>query len=317
MVQSLGGKVGESAAAAADAQAQQAFLHWAQVEKGLAANSLAAYRRDLAAFSRWRQGRKLALAACTRDQVRQFLLDQRHQGWGARSCARCLVAIRGLYGFLVREGQLEQDPSAGVSAPGWGRPIPKVLGQGEVEGLLAASKTQPASGERDRLLRMRDQAAWHLLYGCGLRISELCGLRCQDVEAEAGLLRCQGKGGKQRWVPINRRALAALRGYGEKARPALIAAHPGCPWLFPNPGGGAISRQALWARLHRQGVGAGQAAYPHLLRHSFATHLLEGGADLRSVQALLGHADIQTTQIYTHVLTGRLREVYRAHHPRA
>jgi integrase/recombinase XerD len=309
--------VGESVAAAADAHAQQAFLNWAQVEKGLAANSLAAYRRDLEAFSRWRQRHRLGLAACQRDQIRQFLLDLRRQGRGARSTARCLVAVRGLYAFLAREGRLTHDPSAGVSAPAWGRPIPRVLAREDVEELLDAAGPQAATGARDRKLRLRDQAAWHLLYGCGLRISELCGLRCQDVEAEAGLLRCQGKGGKQRWVPLNRRAQAALRTYCEEARPALMAAHPNCPWLFPSRGGRAISRQALWARLHRVGAGANRAVYPHLLRHSFATHLLEGGADLRSVQALLGHADIQTTQIYTHVLTGRLQEVYRAHHPRA
>jgi integrase/recombinase XerD len=309
--------VGESVAAAADAHAQQAFLHWAQVEKGLAANSLAAYRRDLEAFSRWRRQRGLGLAECRRDQIRQFLLDQRRQGRGARSAARCLAAVRGLYAFLVREGRQTHDPSAGVRAPAWGRRIPVVLGQEEVEALLQAAGPEAASGARDRGLRVRDQAAWHLLYGCGLRISELCGLRCQDLEAEAGLLRCQGKGGKQRWVPLNRRAQAALRKYCAEVRPALVAAHPGCGWLFPGRDGQPISRQGLWARLHRQGGAAGRPVYPHLLRHSFATHLLEGGADLRSVQALLGHADIQTTQIYTHVLTGRLQEVYRAHHPRA
>lgn len=301
--------MGDSARTAAETRAGQAFLHWARVEKGLAVNSLAAYERDLEAFSRWRGLHHVGLGECTRDHIRQFLLERRRQGVGARSAARCLVAVRSLFGFLVREGELAHDPTAGVRAPAWGRPIPAVLAPEQVTRLLEAAGPEEARGERDRALRQRDLAALHLLYGCGLRASELCGLRRQDLDLEAGTLRCQGKGGKQRLVPINRRALAAVRAYLERTPVSL--------WLFPNHRGAPITRQALWARLRRHSRSAGQPAYPHQLRHSFATHLLEGGADLRSVQALLGHADIQTTQIYTHVVTGRLREVYRAHHPRA
>jgi integrase/recombinase XerD len=309
--------VGESPGAACDDPALQACLHWARVEKGLAANSLAAYQRDWESFSRWRGRHQVALGGCTRDHIRQFLLDLRREGRGARSAARCLVAVRQLFTYLVREGELTQDPTAGLRAPAWGTPIPEVLAIGEMEALLAAAAVGKATGARDRALRGRDLAALHLLYGCGLRISELCGLRCQDLDLEAGTLRCQGKGGKQRWVPIHRRAVAAVREYLQQHRSTLIGARPGSRALFPGRGGEPITRQALWARLRRHGRTAGQAVYPHRLRHSFATHLLEGGADLRSVQALLGHADIQTTQIYTHVVSGRLREVYRAHHPRA
>ncbi|MGH9488068.1 MAG: tyrosine recombinase [Terriglobales bacterium] len=287
------------------------FLDWARVEKGLAVNSLASYGRDLGHFSAWCRQHQLEPARCSRGDLQAYLLALHRLGLGARSSARRLVAIRNLFGYLVREGRLAGDPSEDLRGPAWGRPIPEVLGREQMQALLTAADPSQARTAQERALRLRDCACLHLLYGCGLRASELVRLRRGDVDQSAGILRCQGKGDKQRLVPVNRRALAALAAYG--AAPARTAGE----WLFPGRRGGALTRQALWQRLRCWGVAAGLHVYPHRLRHSFATHLLEGGADLRSLQALLGHADIQTTQIYTHVATARLQEIYRAHHPRA
>ncbi|HUX67091.1 MAG TPA: site-specific tyrosine recombinase [Terriglobales bacterium] len=289
----------------------QAFLHCAAVEKGLAPNSLAAYGRDLGQFAAWCRKRQLGLGDCDRGQIQEYLLWLYDRGLSARSVARQLVAVRNLFRYLVLERRLGVDPTAEVRAPAWGRPIPQHLSPGEVQRVLAAAQPGQGRSPAGRALRRRDQALLQLLYACGLRVSELITLRCNDVDLAAGIVRCTGKGDKQRLVPLHRVAQAALRHY--------LAAAPPSPYLFPSRRGGPMTRQAVWKRLRQYGLasGLGRGLYPHLLRHSFATHLLEGGADLRSLQAMLGHADIQTTQIYTHVVTGRLQEVYRAHHPRA
>ncbi|MGH9485090.1 MAG: tyrosine recombinase [Terriglobales bacterium] len=292
------------------------FLNWARVEKGLAVNSLAAYRRDLGQFTTWCESRRLAPASCRLGDLQAYLLDLHRRGLGARSAARKLVASRNLFAYLVREGRLEHDPSENVHAPRWGRPIPEVMGLEQIERLLAAAEPAATAQARQRAAHRRDQACLHVLYGCGLRVSELTGLQLSDLDLQQGILRCQGKGNKQRLVPLNRRGVAALRHYLAEARPQLLRQRASV-WVFPGPSGKALTRQALWRRLHALSRAAGLHAYPHLLRHSFATQMLEGGADLRSLQALLGHADIQTTQIYTHVANRRLQEVYRAHHPRA
>jgi len=289
----------------------QGFLHCAAVEKGLACNSLAAYRRDLEQFAAWCQSRHGACRDCTRGDIQEYLLGLYARGLGARSVARHLVAVRNLFRYLVLERGLAVDPTAEVRAPAWGRPIPRHLSPEEVQRVLQAAPPGEGRTPAERALRRRDQALLQLLYACGLRVSELIGLRRNDLDLAAGIVRCTGKGDKQRLVPLHRPAQAALRQY--------LAAAPASPYLFPSRRGGAMSRQAVWKRLRLLGLasGLGRGLYPHLLRHSFATHLLEGGADLRSLQAMLGHADIQTTEIYTHVVTGRLQEVYRAHHPRA
>ncbi len=289
------------------------FLDWARVEKGLAGNSLAAYRRDLLRFCAWCARRGVVPESCKRSDLQEFLLDQRRCGLGARSVARALVAVRQWFRFLALANEAQPDPTLDLRAPRWGRPVPQVLAPAAIERILAAAQEDEATGARSRALRRRDLAMLHVLYGGGLRVSELVRLRAAHLDLETGTLLCHGKGDKQRWVPLNRRALAALRRY--------LAGAPVAPsgLLFPGRRGRALGRQAVWSRLRRYGRAAGLEldVYPHLLRHSFATHLLEGGADLRSLQALLGHADIQTTQIYTHVAAGRLQQVYRAHHPRA
>lgn len=296
--------------------AMAGFLGWARVEKGLALNSLTAYTRDLAQFADWAGKQGLAPAACRSSDLQAYLLDLHRRGVSARSAARQLVAIRNLFGYLVRENRLEHDPGENVRAPRWGQPIPEVLGLEQVERLLAAAEPPTTANERQRAVLARDCACLQVLYGCGLRVSEVVGLKLSDIDLQQGFLRCQGKGNKQRLVPLNRRAIAALRQYLSEARPRLLGKRNGI-WLFPGAAGRPLTRQALWQRLVHLSRRAGLHAYPHLLRHSFATQMLEGGADLRSLQALLGHADIQTTQIYTHVASGRLQEVYRAHHPRA
>ncbi len=300
-----------------------AFLHYARIEKGLSSNTIAAYRRDLGVFAAWCGRAGLALDGCARAEIQQFLLEQQERGLSGRSQARLLVSVRNFYRHLVLTGQRGQDPTVDLKGPQWTRVLPEVLSEGEVRRVLEGDAGEPAtmpSSPRQRALACRDEAALQLLYGSGLRVSELARLRVNDVDLEAGVVRCSGKGDKQRLVPLNRVAQHRLRRYLDQFWRTAHGPRGGTQGLlFPNGRGGALSRQALWQRVRRQGQRAGlrMPLYPHLLRHSFATHLLEGGADLRSVQAMLGHADIQTTQIYTQVVTGRLQEVYRAHHPRA
>jgi integrase/recombinase XerD len=303
----------------------RAFLAYLQAEKGLAAHTLAAYGRDLRRFDAWCQKFPLTLSQCQRPHLQAYLASLYDAGLAARSVARALVALRGLFRFQVETGGLASDPTEAIRAPTFTQTIPKVLSPPEARRLVTALEpggedaARLATSARERALRDRDTAVLQLLYATGLRASELVGLRLTDLDLEAGVVRCSGKGDKQRLVPLHRVAQKCLRQYLHRSRPRLTRAQPLTPYVFPNGRGGALTRQALWKRLRAHGEMAGLRArlYPHLLRHSFATHLLEGGADLRSLQAMLGHADIQTTQIYTHVVTGRIQEVYRAHHPRA
>lgn len=298
------------------------FLAYLRTEKGLAVHSLGAYGRDLGKFWAWCQHHHLGWADCRRQHIQDFLLGLYDSGLGARSVARALVAVRGFFQYLLREAQVSADPTEAVPAPAFRQTMPRVLSPDEAKRVLAAPADMGENlpvGPRERALRGRDAALLQLLYASGLRVSELAGLRLSDLDLEAGVVRCTGKGDKQRLVPVHRVAQKALQQYLRRDRPVLTRTCPLTPYLFPNGRQGRLTRQALWKRLRAYGTAANlrQPLYPHLLRHSFATHLLEGGADLRSLQAMLGHADIQTTQIYTHVVTGRIQEVYRAHHPRA
>jgi len=290
----------------------EALLRRAQVEQGLSVNSLLAYRRDLQQFQRWCQMRHLAAATCTTAELQQYMGWLHERGLGARSVTRHVTAVRNFYRFLVLNEGLHADPSEPLSRPKFIKRIPHALSQQEVARLLDSVKPELGAGRHQRALRLRDLAMLHLLYGSGLRVTELVALKPVDLDLEAGLVRCSGKGDKQRLVPVNRAAISALRRY--LAGPAVKQ-----KWLFQGRAGRPLGRGMVWRRLQHWGKASGieRSLYPHRLRHSFATHLLEGGADLRSLQALLGHADIQTTEIYTHVVAGRLRSVYRAHHPRA
>jgi len=287
------------------------FLEYARVEKGLADNTVRSYRRDLVKFSQmmWERGKSVSQAS--REDVREFLTTLRREGLSARSVARHLAALRNLFRFLMREGISPGDPTAEVEAPRLGRALPKYLTPDEVEALLAQPDPSTPAG-------WRDKAMLELLYATGLRVSELVGLHREDLDLNLGVLRCRGKGGKERVVPVGKSALRAVEAYLRHGWRKL-ATSPAARFLFLNRRGEPLTRVGFWKLLARYGQQAGIATplTPHLLRHSFATHLLEGGADLRSIQLMLGHSDISTTQIYTHVLKSRLKQVYAAHHPRA
>ncbi len=291
------------------------FLTFARVEKGLSQNTIAAYRHDLEKFGSFTAKQKLSLEAVSRDDVVDFLAGLYRQKLESRTVARHLVTLRNFFRFAQRQELITADPAANLESPRIGRSLPGCLRVDEVEHLLK----QPIEGTP---LGLRDRTMLEVLYSTGLRVSELTGLRVADLDLKMGCLRCIGKGDKERLVPIGRQALKAVERYLRDARPKLLAgarAGGGVPFLFVNRRGGKLSRVGVWKILSMYGRRAGLrvALTPHMLRHSFATHLLERGADLRSVQLMLGHADISTTQIYTHVVEERLKQIYRAHHPRA
>jgi len=289
------------------------------VERGLSGNTLAAYRRDLARYVTYLAARGVGDPGTVREeQVSDFLAAIRTgEDGGARlaasSAARTVVAVRGFHRFLVLEGVARVDPAGEVRPPSAPRRLPKAIAVTEVERLLdAADLGGTAAG-------LRDRALLEVLYGSGARISEAVGLDVDDLDLTRGLVRLRGKGGKERIVPIGGPAVAAVEAYLVRVRPDLARRGRGTPAVFCNLRGGRLSRQSAWAVLQVAAERAGLAAHvsPHTLRHSFATHLLEGGADVRVVQELLGHASVTTTQIYTKVTADTLREVYAAAHPRA
>ncbi|MGH9814135.1 MAG: site-specific tyrosine recombinase XerD [Candidatus Acidiferrales bacterium] len=288
-----------------------AYLNYAQVERGLAANTIAAYRRDLKKFAAFCEPRRLAPAGVERKHVVDFLGRLYQQGLDARSVARQLVTLRNFFRFLAQENVVRHDPVEHIESPRVWKRLPKFLTLEEVEKLLATAETSTSLG-------LRDRAMLEVLYATGLRVSELVKLKVADLQLDAGVVRCLGKGSKERVVPLGKKSIAALEDYLRRGRPALTRRRT-TPYLFVSRRGGAMTRQNFWMLLRQRARAAGVRAHltPHTLRHSFATHLLERGADLRAVQLLLGHADISTTQIYTHVAQERLRQVYRTHHPRA
>ncbi|RJL24744.1 site-specific tyrosine recombinase XerD [Bailinhaonella thermotolerans] len=310
--------VGSTAAAAGLDAAVGLYLGHLAVERGLAANTLAAYRRDLRRYVEdlMRRGRR-TISEVTEGDVIAFLGslregDAEHAALGAVSAARAVSAVRGLHRFALREGLAEHDPAHQVRPPQPPRRLPKAISVEEVERLLAVA------GPPDSPLGLRDRALFELLYGTGARISEAVGLAVDDVDFEENVVRLHGKGGKDRVVPLGRYARAALEAYTVRARPLLAAHGRGTSALFLNARGGRLTRQGAWDLLRGAAERAGlPSVSPHTLRHSFATHLLDGGADVRVVQELLGHASVTTTQVYTLVTVDRLREVYAAAHPRA
>lgn len=291
--------------------ATAAFLAHAAAERGLARASVQAYARDLAHLRRWAAAERLPSPARVRDaDLRRFLIASAGR-LSARSRARLVSTLRGFFRFLVEERLAASDPSATIIAPRVGRRLPQVLSVALVERLLAA----PPLGE---VAGLRDRAILELLYGCGLRVSELCGLDVPDLDPRDRCLRVLGKGRKERLVPVGAPALRAVDAWLREGRPRCLGRRPDAA-LFLNRRGGRLSRVSVWEILRRRAAEAGITTplSPHTLRHTYATHLLEGGADLRAVQELLGHADIGTTEIYTHVDRAYLFEAYRAAHPRA
>jgi len=287
------------------------YLDYARVEKGLAANSISNYRRDLVHFCGFLGGRGKTLAHANRDDVRAFLAALYSRGLSAQSVARHLISLRNFFRFLVREDRVQSDPTADVDAPKLEQRLPRYLSADEVETLLGQPDISTPRG-------LRDKAMLEVLYATGMRVSELVHLRCSDFESSLGVVRCLGKGNKERLIPVGKSALHAVEAYWQRGRPA-ICKNGQKPFLFLNPRGEPLTRVGFWKILAGYGRRAGFSVplTPHLVRHSFATHLLERGADLRSIQLMLGHSDISTTQIYTHVLKQRLKQVYQTHHPRA
>jgi integrase/recombinase XerD len=287
------------------------YLGTLQSEQGASRNTLAAYRRDLGDFLRFLSGRRLDPASVTPDDVVSWLEGLRGRGLAPASVARRLSAVRGFYRHLLREGIARRDPTEHLDTPRRARPLPRALSREAAVALVEAPDPRRTVGVRDRTVL-------ELLYATGMRASECLGLRVEDVNLSAGYVVCTGKGARQRLVPVGAEALAWVRRYLRDVRPGQTRRRDS-GHLFVNPRGGRLSRQSLWTLVRRAATAAGlrRRVSPHMLRHSFASHLLEGGADLRSVQAMLGHADISTTQIYTHLPTAALRRMYRDFHPRA
>jgi integrase/recombinase XerD len=287
------------------------FLGALQTERGASPNTLTAYRRDLAGFQRFLSRRGRVIDRVGAEEISDYFLALRRRGLGARSVARHLSAVRSLYRFLLREGLLSRDPTEHLEAPRLPRRLPRTISPEEVAALVEAPDTRTPAG-------LRDRAILELLYATGMRASECLSLRIEDVNFSAGYVICTGKGSRQRLVPVGAQALAHLGAFLKTGR-SFFVGHTDSGVLFLNRRGRPLSRQALWGILKKTALRAGgrSTISPHTLRHSFASHLLEGGADLRSVQAMLGHADISTTQIYTHLPSSAVRAMYEKYHPRA
>lgn len=286
------------------------FLDALWLEKGLSKNTLSSYRRDLSIYACWLNSQKQFLLESSRIDLLSYLNWRVRQRMKASSTARLLSCLRGFFRYLLREGVLSEDPTLQVESPKRGRPLPKSLSEADVEALLNAPDV-------DDILGFRDRAMLEMLYSSGLRVSELVGLQLSQINLRQGVLRVVGKGDKERLVPLGDEAASWLLRYLKEARPGLIDNSEN-EVVFPSRRGQQMTRQTFWYRIKRHGLTAGidQLPSPHVLRHAFATHLLNHGADLRVVQLLLGHSDLSTTQIYTHVAKHRLQSLHRQHHPR-
>jgi len=291
-------------------QLDELFLNYLRVERGLSANTLTAYRSDLGKLSGFARTLGKDLVSLGSDELAGFARDLHKGGLDPKSVARALVAVRGFFKFLVQDGHRKSDPSSNLEAPKSWRSLPRFLATEEVAKLLSAPDTATDLG-------LRDKAMLEVLYATGLRVSELVNLDIRNVNLNLGFLTVFGKGSKERAVPLGTIAVEWTRKY-ISIRSRLLARDQTVAPLFITDGGNALSRRAFWKLIvfYGEKVGIGHIT-PHLLRHSFATHLLENGADLRSVQMMLGHSDISTTQIYTHITNERLREIYQKFHPRA
>jgi len=287
------------------------FLDAIWMERGLSENTLAAYRNDLIGYARWLASQQQSdLTAVGRHDVQAYLAQRVAAKASPRSTARLLSTLRRFYAWLRRENRISEDPTALIEAPKLGRPLPKTLTESEVEALLAAPDTQTTLGLRDRTML-------EVIYASGLRVSELVNLTLMQLNLQQGVIRVTGKGNKERLVPLGDEAVSWLQRYIQEARIVLLNGQS-CDALFVTQRREAMTRQAFWYMIKRHAKNANieKALSPHTLRHAFATHLLNHGADLRVVQMLLGHSDLSTTQIYTHVARARLKDLHAQHHPR-
>ena len=290
----------------------ESYLDHLRVERRLAASTLESYARGLRSLAAFAAGRGVPLEHLDRQALEAFVRERRGSGLSPRSVARAVAAVRGFFRYAVLDGRLEANPADDLRPPHAWPALPKFLSLDEVETLIAQPDVSTPLG-------LRDRAMIEVLYATGLRVSELVSIRAADLHLDAHYLTSIGKGNKERIVPIGEEAASWVERYQRDARPTIVKARRASPRLFVNVRGGGLSRVGFWKILKAHGARAGlpRSLSPHVLRHSFATHLLERGADLRTIQMMLGHADLSTTQIYTHVLEARLRSVYDRFHPRA
>jgi integrase/recombinase XerD len=302
-----------------------AFTAYLKVEKGLARLSVSAYLSDLLQFAEFLEGRKQTLLSARREDVRQFLQQLFANQVDGRSVGRKLSALRHFYRYLLLDDLVERDPTLNIDSPKQWKVLPKALGREEMETVLRGPKAASDS-KLAVALAERDRAMLEVFYAGALRVTEIIGVKLEDLKLELGYVLVRGKGDKERIVPLGRSAMEALGRYLADARPVLVAGKTGegktgggktCPFVFPGRGARQLSRQSVWAMVRAAALATGRPVSPHMLRHSCATHMVENGADLRTVQTILGHADISTTQIYTHLALDRLKNVYLQHHPRA
>lgn len=286
------------------------FVDSLWMERGLSDNTLQAYRRDIEALSDWAGERKQSILRLQSADLLGYLASLQQRGLKARSTARALSSMRSLYQWLLRENLLQEDPTLLLDAPKLGRKLPDSLSEEDVERLLAAPNV-------DIALELRDRAMLEVLYACGLRVTELVSLQLAQINTQQGVIRITGKGGKERQVPMGEEALWWYERYLRHGRPALLG-QASTDVTFPSKRGQLMTRQTFWHRIKHYAVRAGitKSLSPHTLRHAFATHLVNHGADLRVVQLLLGHSDLSTTQIYTHVARQRMKDLHSRHHPR-
>jgi integrase/recombinase XerD len=321
----------------ANARVLSGFLDYLRLEKGLAPLSISAYSTDIGQFGAFLGKHNRELLTARRDDVREFLQQLFSYQVDGRSVGRKLSALRHLYRHLLLDKKIEHDPTLNIDSPRQWKVLPKALARDEMERTLASPAARPSTGEPTELaaaLAVRDRAMLEVFYAGALRVSEMIGARLEDLKLESGYMLVCGKGNKERVVPLGKSAQDALREYLEQSRPLLLSRakksrssqresnasripNPVSPLLFIARGGRSLTRQRVWQMVRAASAFAGRKASPHMLRHSCATHMVEGGADLRTVQTILGHADISTTQVYTHLALDRLRTVYQKHHPRA
>ncbi|MGH9504078.1 MAG: tyrosine recombinase [Terriglobales bacterium] len=291
------------------------FLDYLKIEKGLAPLSIAAYRTDIRQFAGFLESRKCSLLNARRNHVREFIQQLFGNSVDGRSVGRKLSALRHLYRYLLLDKVVEHDPTLNIDSPKQWKVLPKALARDEIESMLGTPH-RASRGKDAEALTARDCAMLEVFYAAALRVSEIVGVRLEDVKLDLGYLLVRGKGDKERIVPLGRGAQDALAGYLKGAR-MILAKGKSSPLLFLGRGGKKLTRQRVWQMVRAASVSAGRNASPHMLRHSCATHMVENGADLRTVQTILGHTDISTTQVYTHMALDRLKIVYRKHHPRA
>lgn len=298
-----------------DTRLVSGFLDYLKVEKGLAPLTVSAYSTDIAQFSSFLQRHKRTLLNARRNDVRDFIQELFANSVDGRSVGRKLSALRHLYRYLLLDKLIDHDPTLNIDSPKQWKVLPKSLAHDEISALLASPK--PASNHKlAAALALRDRAMLEVFYAGALRVSELISVKLEDLKLDFGYILVRGKGDKERIVPLGRSAQEVLSDYIKSSRPALLA-QKSSALLFVGRGGRKLTRQRVWQMVQSASQSAGRHASPHMLRHSCATHMVENGADLRTVQTILGHADISTTQVYTHVALDRLKNVYQKHHPRA